>query len=119
LLLLERVLLFDVKTTHGGGEIYFTPRARDLSRASGAVAERAWRVDLSYHHHARRLDLIHSPRGTHPIEDWLGTFTRVRGLVFGQYGEASEDVHALLSQAAHSMARRVRVAGLRCAHTRG
>ena len=40
--LTERVLLFDVKTIHGGGGIYFTPWARDGQ--SGAVAQRAWNV---------------------------------------------------------------------------
>jgi hypothetical protein len=40
------VLLFDVKTIHGGGGLYFTAWARDGQ--SGAVAQRAWDVDGDY-----------------------------------------------------------------------
>ena len=89
------MLLFDVKTVHGGGDVYVSAWARTAQ--SGAVQERAWRVQHSYTHHAGRLDTADSPAGTTPTADRLGTFTRVRGLVFGQYGEASPDVHSLLT----------------------
>ena len=46
------------------------------------------------------------PPGTAPVLDRHRSFTRVRGLVFGQYGEASSDVHALLSLAAEGHASR-------------
>ena len=59
-----------------------------------------------YASHARRLDRVHSPQGTTPILDRLRSFTRVRGLAFGQYGEVSDDVHALLSHAADGHASR-------------
>ena len=36
----------------------------------------------------------------------LTSFTQVRGLVFGQYGEASADVHSLIELAAHALARK-------------
>ena len=36
----------------------------------------------------------------------LRTFTRVRGLVFGNYAEVSPDVHSLVSIAAEAMAQR-------------
>ena len=96
----ERVLLFDVKSVYAGGSLYFTPRARD--EQAGAVAERAWRVDLEYTAHARRLDEEavrqgRQPPGSTPILDRLRTFTRVRGLAFGNYAEASPDVHSLIS----------------------
>ena len=98
----ERVLLFDVKTIYAGGEIYFSARARD--EQAGAVAERAWRVDQGYQQHARRIDAEHSPAGTQPVLARLRTFTRVRGLVFGNYAEMSPDVHSLLSIAAEAAA---------------
>ena len=100
----ERVLLFDIKTVHGGSTHYFSPRARD--EQSGAVAQRAWEVDQDYAGHARQLDGVHSPPGTSPILDRLRSFTRVRGLAFGHYGEASPDVHTLLSLAADGHASR-------------
>ena len=43
--------------------------------------------------------------GTTPIQDRLRSFSQVRALVFGQYGEASADVHHLLAEAATRMAR--------------
>ena len=89
---------------YAGGTVYFTPRARD--EQSGAVAERAWRVDQDYQSHARRIDTEHSPPGTQPVLDRLRTFTRVRGLVFGNYSEASPDVHSLLNIASVAMAQR-------------
>ena len=98
----ERVLLFDVKTIHGGGGIYFTPWARDGQ--CGAVAQRAWNVDGEYRSHARLLDVRHG-LGT-AVLDRLQSFTRVRGLVFGQYSEWSEDVDSLLELAAAAAARR-------------
>ena len=39
-----------------------------------------------------------------PILDRLRSFTQVRGLVFGNYGEASPDVHALVELAARGIA---------------
>jgi hypothetical protein len=100
---MERVLLWDVKTLHGGTQAYISPRARD--EQSGAVAERAHRVWPDYQAHARRLDAqFHTPAT--PILDRLLTFTPTRSLVFGQYAEASDDVHDLLADVAHRQARR-------------
>ena len=59
-----------------------------------------------YTHHARVLDRDHHHHdfrttGTWgPVERRLQSFTTVRGLVFGQFGEASADVHDLLRAAA-------------------
>ena len=61
----------------------------------------------AYLHHAGQLAQTHHP-GSTPIEDRLRSFTPVRALVFGQYGEASAaDVHALVAAAASAEARRV------------
>ena len=43
-----------------------------------------------------------------PVESKLDSFGRVRGIVFGNFGECSEDTHQLLDNIATS---RVRVAG--------
>jgi hypothetical protein len=40
------------------------------------------------------------------VRDRLQSFTRVRGLAFGQYGEWSEDVDSMLQIAATAAARR-------------
>ena len=40
------------------------------------------------------------------VDTRLSTFTRVRGLVFGNYAEASPDVHSLIALAAQAMAQR-------------
>ena len=88
----EHVLLWDVKTLHSGAT-YLCPRARD--EQTGAVAERAHRVWPAYLAHAHTLDLrYHAPSS--PIEARLRSYTPTRALVFGQYAEASQDVHTLL-----------------------
>jgi hypothetical protein len=61
-------------------------------------------VHDAYLRHARDLDSRYHPQGGRPIEARLGTFGKVRGFIFGAYGEASTDVHDLLSQAARRMA---------------
>ena len=55
---------------------------------------------LALRGHARRLDQAHSAPGTTPVEDRLRWFGDTRGLVYGQYGEASRDVHDLLTAVA-------------------
>ena len=108
----SRMLLWDVKTINAGSSWYNTPRARDDQ--AGAVAARAHAVNGGarggeYGAHARRMDedLHHtSTTGLTPIADRLGTFTQVRGLVFGAYGEANVDVHSLIQLAAHELARK-------------
>ena len=98
----QRRLLFDVKTTHAGHGMYLTPRARE--EYQGAVGERAHRVAAEYRSHAQELDRQHSPPGTTPIEDRLGTFSTVRSLVFGAHGDASGDVYSLLTSVARRRA---------------
>ena len=104
---LRKVYLWDIKTIHAGGGIYHCPRARDDQ--TGAVAERAHEVNGGasggdYGRHARELDDAHSAVGTTPIADRLRSFGQVRALVFGTYSEASPDVHALITLAAHALA---------------
>jgi len=96
--------LFDVKTIFGGNGIYQCPRARD--EQSGAVAERAHQVPREYLRAARQADQQYSAAGTNPILDRLRSFGQTRGLAFGAYGEASPDVHALLTVAADGLAAR-------------
>ena len=101
---------------------------------TGAVEARALAVSPAYEAHARELDeqysrpqvRIQGPDGTwqsvpdasQPAGDGirrlLGSFTRVRGLVFGQYGEWSLDVSHLISiSAARAAARGWRQTGFR------
>ena len=100
-----RRLLFDVKTIFGGGVLYQSARARD--EQSGAVAERAHAVHGAYVRHAQDMDRRYSPAGQTPVEQRLMSFTPVRALVIGQYGEASPDVHSLLEVAAQQRAARM------------
>ena len=62
-------------------------------------------MDTDYRRHARELDAAHSAPGTTPIADRLQQLGPARGLVFGAYGEASRDVHAVISVGASVMAR--------------
>jgi hypothetical protein len=127
-----RRLLFDVKTVYGGGTYYLGAWA--ARHQTGAVEARALAVSPAYEAHARELDeqysrpqvRIQGPDGTwqsvpdasQPAGDGirrlLGSFTRVRGLVFGQYGEWSLDVSHLISiSAARAAARGWRQTGFR------
>ena len=106
-----RRLLFDVKTVHAGTSHYRSARAR--RQRGGAVQARAQDVEAAYRRHAQRLDRIHHPPGTPrhrhpvgPIEQVVLRHSRVRGLVFGAYGEWSSDVEWLLEEAARAAARR-------------
>jgi hypothetical protein len=97
--------LFDVKTIFGGNGLYPCPRVRD--EQSGAVAERAHRCAGEYLRAARGADRQYSAPGTKPILDRLRSFGQMCGLAFGAYyGEASPDVHALLTVAADGLATR-------------
>jgi hypothetical protein len=106
--------LFDVKTIHGGTTHYYSAFARD--EQSGAVHAREVRVQSDYERHAREMDTRFHPDGSQQVLRRLQSFSRVRGLVFGAYGEASADVHALLDHAATAQASREwRAAGARSA----
>ena len=73
------------------------------------MAERAHRCAGEYLSAARAADRQYSAPGTNPILDRLRSFGQTgqtRGLAFGAYGEASPDVHALLTVAADGLAAR-------------
>ena len=97
----------DAKTIYGGSA-WYQGTQRATEDQSGAVAQRASRVDSDYRRHARHLDDVYSRRvpGTTPVLDRLMGFGEVRGAVFGQYAEASEVVHSVLDAAATGMAQR-------------
>ena len=82
---------------------------------------RELRVQTEYEKHARSLDRRFYAQAVQggqvgPILTRLRSFGRVRGLVYGAYGEASADVHDLLRTAAHEMAERTwRLLGARSA----
>jgi hypothetical protein len=97
--------LVDVKTIHAGGAAYLNSR---VTRC-GAVGQRARGVDTEYRRKARKLDELsetrrHNGGSTSAVAGTLHALGKVRGLVFEQYGEASEDVHALLRAAAKAAA---------------
>ena len=114
---ISREWVFDVKTAHGGGPVYMSARARD--EQCGGVRQRAHQVAGAYLSHARRLDdRLHAaavqvaaaagrapPPRTSAVVDRLRAVGPVRPLVFGQYGEASPDVHSVISLAADEAAR--------------
>ena len=92
------------------------------------MAERAHQVQSAYERHARQLDrrisernrrrggLGAGPDDTTDVFDHLRSFTRVRGLVCGNYCECSPDVHELLAITADGLAaRRWRLMGARSA----
>jgi len=110
--------LFDVKTIYGGTRHYSTGHAATAQCA--AVDTRAQIVDADYRQHARKIDTYSyrcamCPRqrtadrcamcsANTPISDALATHGVVRGAVFGQYGEASIDVHSLVDIASRTLA---------------
>ena len=83
----ERPLLLDAKTLFAGGGIYRTPSARDDQ--SGAVEERARQVPREYLAHAARLDTRFHGAGSTLIRDRIASFGPTRGVIFGNYREAS------------------------------
>jgi hypothetical protein len=100
--LARRCLQFDLKTIHAGTAHYASAQAAE--EQSGAVRHRESAVAPSYIAHARELDVRYSPPGTTPIEDRIRSYTAVRGLIFGAFGEASADVHDLIAASATSIA---------------
>ena len=97
--------LFDIKVVYGATQSYVTGATADTQ--CGVVAARARAVHGEYESHARRIDQgAHVAAGTTPCTQRLQSFPRVRGLVFGQYGEYSDDVETLLVAAADGAAQR-------------
>ena len=105
----HRDWLVDVKTLHGGGSMYRSARA--ASEQSGAVEERAYQVQQEYERHARHMDdrlqqMGHAAAGETPVQQRLRQLGPIRGLAFGQYAEASTDVHELIAVIAQHRATR-------------
>ena len=91
----ERLLLFEVKTLHYGPSTYPASAQR-----CHAVARRAAALPADYANKASRVDRDYcgtQPGTTGPVSARLRTFDPVRGLVFGSWGEASPDVHQLVT----------------------
>ena len=91
--------IFDMKTIHGGGPAYLSARARQDGQCGG-VAQRAHQVHREYERHAERLDgradvQAQNHGSTDAVQTVLRSYGTVRSLVWGQYGEASLDVHEL------------------------
>jgi hypothetical protein len=92
----ERALLLELKTLHFGTSTYPNSEA---SRCK-AVARRADALPQQYAAKARKVDRDFCGTAvgqTGPVEARLRQFEPVKGLVFGAFGEASPDVHRLLS----------------------
>ena len=80
-------------------------RAADRrARARNAQARRTLRASCCVIQTVRHR-INGTPNAT-AIASHLRTFTQVRGLAFGEYAEASEDVHALIKLAARALARK-------------
>ena len=101
----SRRLLWDVKINFGDSRYQRPQWVRE--RQSGAVASRAlgvWRTTC----YMRGCLMGGSVRQARLlIQERLPGYSRVRALVFGRYGEASADLHALLAAVASARASRV------------
>ena len=90
--------LAELKTLHYGTSTYPASELR-----CRAVGRRAATIEAEYLGKARSLDrqwLGTAANQQGPVEAKLRGYDKVRGLVFGSWGEASDDVDWLLSQAA-------------------
>ena len=86
--------LAEVKTLHVGASTYM---AADLNRDGGAVERRAGRIHKEYHAKAKRVDITYNahPEDSNipgPVRRQLQSYGRIRGFVFGAFGEVSKDV---------------------------
>ena len=109
----ERPLLLELKTLHYGSTTY----PRNARGRCEAVARRSHALPGEYARKAREIDqqFCGTARGAvGPVERKLRTFEAVRGLVFGAWGEASPDVHKLLTLIAKEGSER-HWRGMRCA----
>ena len=71
---------------------------------SGAVEQRARQVPSESRRIAREKDQQYGPAGSTLIQDRVASFGACRAVVFGNYGEASRDVHTLTHVAAKRLA---------------
>ena len=64
---------------------------------------RARQVPAEYRRNAREKDQQFGPAGATLIQDRVASFGACRAVVFGNYGEASRDVHTLIHVAAQPL----------------
>ena len=95
--------LFDAKRIFAGGGRY-RGSAEVREDQSGAVELRARQVPTEYRRNAREKDQQFGPAGSTLIQDRVASFGACRAVVFGNYGEASRDVHTLIHVAAQRLA---------------
>ena len=96
--------LLELKTLHYGTSTY----SHSLENRCSAVSRRAGAIPTEYVDKAKNVDTQYcgTPSGQHgPVLQKLLSFGRVRGLVFGVWGEASRDVEQLLGQLARQGAK--------------
>ena len=99
----QRPMLFDAKSIFAGGGRY-RGSAEVREDQSGAVELRARQVPTEYRRNAREKDQQYGPAGSTLIQDRVASFGACRAVVFGNYGEASRDVHTLIHVAAQRLA---------------
>ena len=102
-------VLMELKVISGGQSRY---GGGHVARCH-AVAERAREIPAEYATKAKELDHRFcgtAPGAYGPISHKLASYGRVHGLVFGAFGEASADVHALLKVVADECSSREWVA---------
>ena len=99
----QRPMLFDAKSIFAGGGRY-RGSAEVREDQSGAVELRARQVPTEYRRNAREKDQQYGPAGSTLIQDRVASFSACRAAVFGNYGEASRDVHTLIHVAAKRLA---------------
>ena len=98
-------MLADVKTMTAG-EKYI--KAAD-NRRNWAVKLRQDQVTRECHAHAKKLDIKYNGTTTQqvgPCETKLRNYGRVRGLIFGAFGELSHDTHEIVEKIGESQALR-------------
>ena len=99
----SQAVLLELKTLHFGTSTY--PAAAERC---AAVARRARTLPGEYARKAQTVDIQYCgcpPGELGPVARKLMSYGRVRGLVFGAWGEASPDAHQLLNQLARQGAR--------------
>ncbi len=102
-----RDILLEVKTLHFAHTTYPTPVG--AAARCHAVARRAAAIPGEYSTKARKVDRLYcgtAEGSTGPVEARLRNYDPVKSIVFGAFGEASKDVHDLLSALARAGAMR-------------
>lgn len=102
-------VLLELKAVHASRGLYPAAGRYGPPRKCGAVARRAGSINTDYQRAAAIADQKYCgtpARTTGPVERRLLQFGRVRGLVFGSFGEISKDFHTLMRYVARANAER-------------